>query len=661
MRTWTLMAAAVLALGLLGFGVPHADAMTAGHAATTSVAARAASAPPSGESQVSDKYADAAPVRYCPDNALYDQSDPNCDEVESGGQPTAVPNGDNVIMRCWIGDGGDFPQYNWTSRKWFYVTVATGNPETEVSGFMYSMVVTYQVSTPECGTQFTTYPNDPNAGQISIRNAPSADTFTVDFSEIAFGPATIYCHVGSAADYATGGTVTDLGTYDIDSGNYWAGLVIPVCGNGNQWIGIITSDGIIRYSNEETVGSSTPPPPPPPPPATYVLQGTTANYGLVASPGFYVGATVNIDGLTIENTGSASATVDQVVLDVTSPSGQDSDYTCDDEGTGQSLTNVTIAPDQVIACAASFTPDATGTWTYNLSWQGTDGQWRPDLYVPMTVAITAVPRPANDDFADAQDITKSSEFSGNNSNATAQPGEPRHAINTSARQSVWYKFTASMSGRAWVTMDDTDYSAVAVAAYTGGAVNDLTRLALWDGTDADQIALRVTKGRVYYVAIDDYSDYGDGGPFVGNYQIDPATPPGNDNFASAQRITPGMVYDADLTNATVQHGEPKVVPGNPDVGSVWYSYRPGKNVTLTLTSPGGDATEGVAVYSGSRLASLKRLGWTILSPRSGKLSVALVAGRTYYIVASNYAGPDPVSGIPQLGDFQLLAKVKPRP
>ena len=622
---------------------------------------------PAGESEVSDPYASSAPVRYCPDNDLYAQWDPTCDEVESWGQPTSVPNGGFVIMRCWIGNGGDFPQYGWFSQKWFYVTVATGNPETQVSGFMYSMVVADQVSTPECGSaQFDDYPYDPHSGYVTITNEPSAGQLTIDFSSIAFGPATLYCHVGSASDYQTGGTVTDLGIFDIDSSNYWVGLTISACGTGNQWIGIITSDGIIRYSNEITTGSSSPPPAPSPPPTepyNDYLEGTSSPYGIIASPNYYVGANIAIDGLTVLNYGSTPVTVDEIALGVTSPDGQRTEYQCTDSDTGAALVNVTIEPSQVIGCDASFSPDAVGTWTYNLDWQGSDGQWRYDyLYAPMTMQIVPLPSPANDDFANAQNITDTNAFIGDNTYATAQPGEPDHGPGVPAQQSVWYKFTASMTGRAYVAASDIDGNGVAIAAYTGNAVSDLTWLAYWDGTSPDEIAFAVSKGETYYIAIDNYADYPvSGAPFTGRYTIAPSSPPPNSSFRHAQRLRSGGRYDMNLTNATVQAGEPRIIPGMRNSGTLWYVYRPARNVILTLKSAGGNTNVYYGFFRCLKLRSLRRVdhGSMISSHSSFTPTEYLTAGRTYYLAFENLIPSDPLSGMPAPGQFDFSARVKP--
>lgn len=148
----------------------------------------------------------------------------------------------------------------WTSLLWFYVTADTGNPEDDVSGFLYSALipVANRVTTPNCaGTYYTyPYPFQPHDSSIGIYDE-SGGEFTIDTFGIATGPAAVYCHVGPAGD-PTGGTVTYLGKYTIDAADNLA-IKVPFCGSGTQWVGIIASDGIIRYTGPVTIGSSAPP------------------------------------------------------------------------------------------------------------------------------------------------------------------------------------------------------------------------------------------------------------------------------------------------------------------------------------------------------------------------------------------------------------------
>jgi hypothetical protein len=172
-----------------------------------------------------------------------------------------IADGTSVIMRCWTDDEAPTSENKaWTSPRWFYVTADTGNPEDDVSGFLYSALipVANQVTTPNCaGTDYTyPYPFQPHDSSIGIYDE-SGGEFTIETFGIATGPAAVYCHVGPAGD-PTGGTVTYLGKYTIDAADNLA-IKVPFCGSGTQWVGIIASDGIIRYTGPVTIGSSAPP------------------------------------------------------------------------------------------------------------------------------------------------------------------------------------------------------------------------------------------------------------------------------------------------------------------------------------------------------------------------------------------------------------------
>jgi len=113
--------------------------------------------------------------------------------------------------------------------------------------------------------------------------------------------------------------------------------------------------------------------------------------------------------------------------------------------------------------------------------------------------------PGNDNFINAQAISGSSgAATGDNFDATKEPGEPNHAGNAGGA-SVWYTWTAPSTSP--VTFD-TCLSAfdTLLAVYTGNAVNALTTIASNDDATTNCNRSRLTftpvAGTVYYIAVD---------------------------------------------------------------------------------------------------------------------------------------------------------------
>lgn len=641
MRAKSLMVVVLLALAMAGLTAAHATAAVTAPSAPT-VPLRAAI--PAGESLVSVPGGGAASLRY--DACISDDWAPQnpYEPYDPCGINASIANGSDVVMHCWSDNQAPTSENPaWTSPRWFYVTFESGEPQNNVSGFIYSdlVAVNTQVSTPNCaGANYSLYyPFQPSQSSIGIYNE-SGGVFTIDMNNVALGSAGVYCHVGTSG-YPTGGTVTYLGQYTVGGSE---SINVPFCGTGVQWIGIDASDGVVLHTGAVTLGSSQSPPIP-------GYLGGIGGHALSfqTTDGNAVGSSITVSGYPAENFGQTDVTVANLALAATSPNGGTTEAVC--------YSNLTLAPGQTVWCAATFIPEVAGTWELNLAWQGSDGTWH-DLYEPLDWKIAAVPPPpANDNFANAQDITGLSRFSGTNAGATAQPGEPDPFPGLPARNSVWFRFTASKSGRAWVSIDaSTDVTAL--AAYRGNAVDELTRLATWDAAGSEAIAFAVTKGDVYRFDVDD--SYGDnpGTAFSGTFAIDPITAPANDDFAHAQPIAAGRVYPTGFVNATTQPGEPAAWPGEPDYGSVWYSYRPSKRITMTLSSPSSSGDVVVGLFTGKSLKSLKRLEYDWLG-QGRSWTVTLSAGRKYYIAIDNYQdAPDKISGIPPTLRFELKATVK---
>jgi hypothetical protein len=117
------------------------------------------------------------------------------------------------------------------------------------------------------------------------------------------------------------------------------------------------------------------------------------------------------------------------------------------------------------------------------------------------------PGPANDGFANAVAIQAvTGGVTGTNQNATKEAGEPDHGDPGGA--SVWYNWTSPTTGTATFDTVGSDYDTT-LAAYTGAAVNSLTKLA--DNDDIDlgnfiqsRITFNTTAGVTYHIAVDGF-------------------------------------------------------------------------------------------------------------------------------------------------------------
>jgi len=159
--------------------------------------------------------------------------------------------------------------------------------------------------------------------------------------------------------------------------------------------------------------------------------------------------------------------------------------------TGTNVNDLTPAPGTKYSGELLF--DATAGTTY---WIAIDGYnngsgaaedefrllWR--LY----------PRPANDDFADAQIISgNTNEVQGYTYGATRQSGEPAHSDRIG--RSVWYRWAAPANGRY------TFNTSTRMAIYSGATLESLTEVAP-PFDDARSVLFDAQAGTTYWIAVD---------------------------------------------------------------------------------------------------------------------------------------------------------------
>ncbi|HEX8066882.1 MAG TPA: hypothetical protein VF520_10175 [Thermoleophilaceae bacterium] len=240
--------------------------------------------------------------------------------------------------------------------------------------------------------------------------------------------------------------------------------------------------------------------------------------------------------------------------------------------------------------------------TYRIAVDG-----RSDLTGPFTLALSLIPSPPNDDFADALPLVGPiAELAGITLGATQEPCEPVHDDNY-YDPSVWFHWTAPASGA--VTLDTTgsDFPTV-LGIYTGDVLCKLARVPVTRVSGPNVPAKRVFRaeaGVTYRIAVD--GARARTGVYRLSLRLDGA--PANDLFDRAEQLTGALAATAGTNEgATGEAGEPTA--GGPQATSVWYSWTApaGGLAVVKLPTRGPGASLGLTAWTGDAVGSLTRVG-----------------------------------------------------
>jgi uncharacterized protein (TIGR03437 family) len=253
-------------------------------------------------------------------------------------------------------------------------------------------------------------------------------------------------------------------------------------------------------------------------------------------------------------------------------------------------------------------------------------------------------QPANDDFPNVQPIVGASgSLLGSNIGATKEANEPLHH-NNAGGASVWFRWQAPVSGKITFSTFGSDFDTV-LAVYTGGALNQLTRIASNDDSSGrtSRLDFPALGGTTYYIALDGH----DGG--IGSFTLSWTTPPANDNFA-ASRVISGSSGSVTGSNS----GASKEPPGEPNHAdnaggnSVWFRWQTPASGQVTFTTLGSNFDTLLAVYTGSAVNQLTRRASNNNQPdsKTSLVTFAATAGQTYQISVDGLDG--------QTGNLVLL-------
>jgi hypothetical protein len=251
------------------------------------------------------------------------------------------------------------------------------------------------------------------------------------------------------------------------------------------------------------------------------------------------------------------------------------------------------------------------------------------------MTLEQVPSPANDDFAEATELSgRSVATTGTTVNASLELGEPRP--NGSNAATSWYRWTAPSNGGVKIGTDlDRTYGDLDV--YRGARVDQLTEVTRgWSG----RAEFRAVSGTTYYIRAGSY--IGDEEDF--RITLDAPEPPPNDDFDRALALDPRHAeVDGTNVHATAEPGE-----SNYGLASVWYRWTAPEDGTLELAFS-GDFKPGLVVYTGNDLGSLESVAE--LPSWQTRMRLRVTAGTTYRLAVSNYP----------VGAFRLALDLIPLP
>ncbi len=252
---------------------------------------------------------------------------------------------------------------------------------------------------------------------------------------------------------------------------------------------------------------------------------------------------------------------------------------------------------------------------------------------------------ANDPFAGAQAISGASgTVAGTTIGASREAGEPAHG-GQGASASIWYRWTAPSSGTLRVTTQGSSFDTL-LGAYTGMSVGALTPLDANDDNGGgglwSSIAIPVTAGSTYFIAVDGYGGYTGAATLnwtlSGSAPAPPAVP--NDMFSAAQEITG---TSGSVTGSTVGAKREANEPVHGDASgraSIWYRWTAPASGTLTVNTQGSSFDTLLASYTGSAVSSLTQLAADDDSGgnRTSAITIPVTSGTTYRIAVDGWGG-----------------------
>ena len=246
----------------------------------------------------------------------------------------------------------------------------------------------------------------------------------------------------------------------------------------------------------------------------------------------------------------------------------------------------------------------------------------PDGPAATTLRWYQGPRPANDDFAAAQEISgESGEAAGHNLGATVEPGERVGPLGGT----VWYRWRAVADGGQEFR---TDATSVRVLVFQGERIGALR---LVSGSPAPSALVPVRAGEEYLVAVAAPDAYTSGRRFALSWRALDRYP-GNDDFGNAALLAGERGSVSAATGESVEPGEPAAS----GVQTRWWAWRAPRagRFTFRLRDANSTAVRLVAFSAAaepSTFADLRFVATTGAAAETTALTLPAAADGYYYL------------------------------
>ncbi len=278
----------------------------------------------------------------------------------------------------------------------------------------------------------------------------------------------------------------------------------------------------------------------------------------------------------------------------------------------------------------------------NLSFEAISGE---DYYIAVdgigggtgNISLTIGQGVTNDDFASSEAIEGINiRATSNNGSATSENDEPNHAPLVPASRSVWWSWTAPLSGDVTVSTSASNSFDTVLSVYTGDTLASLQQVASDDDSGpgwTSELTFTAQKDTTYRIAVDGWNDS------FGAIALTVASGE-NDDFSNARPYISDTFNDIAFTGLATKESNEPLHGENQGGRSLWWDWTATRNGQAYISTFGSDFDTTLGVYQGAGLGQLIAVdqsddaGGTLTS----RVIFDAVFGQTYRIAVDGFNG-----------------------